>query len=213
MTEAAALPQACFQRLSAWVAAGERKILGLVAPPGAGKSTFAQAIHTAFPLHSQIVPMDGFHLANVELARLGRAQRKGAADTFDASGFLNVLHRIKAQASDETIYAPDFRRDLEEAVAGAIAVSASTPLVIVEGNYLLLEDGPWAGLQHVMDEVWYLDVDEAVRQERLLTRHMQFGRTRAAALAWMASTDDPNARQIEGSRHRADRCVDWGGLG
>ena len=149
MTEAATLPQACLQRLSAWAAAGERKILGLVAPPGAGKSTFAQAIHTAFPSHSQIVPMDGFHLANVELVRLGRAARKGAADTFDAGGFLNLLYRIKAQTPEEVIYAPDFRRDLEEAVAGAIAVLASTPLVIVEGNYLLADDAPWAGLRGV----------------------------------------------------------------
>ena len=213
MTEAATLPQACLQRLSAWAAAGERKILGLVAPPGAGKSTFAQAIHTAFPSHSQIVPMDGFHLANVELVRLGRTARKGAADTFDASGFLNLLHRIKAQTPEEVIYAPDFRRDLEEAVAGAIAVLASTPLVIVEGNYLLADDAPWAGVRGVLDEVWYLDVDEAVRQERLLHRHMRWGRTREAALAWMASTDAPNARWIETTRHRADRFIDWNEAG
>ena len=211
MTGAAVLPEGCLQMLSAWAAAGERKILGLVAPPGAGKSTFAKAIHVAFPSHSQIVPMDGFHLASVELARLGREGRKGAADTFDASGFLNLLHRIRDQAPDEVIYAPDFRRDLEEAVAGAIAVSAQTPLIIVEGNYLLLDDGPWAGIGRVVDEVWYLDVDEGVRRERLLNRHMRCGRSREEALAWMASTDEPNAVLIEMSRHRADRRIDWSG--
>ena len=211
MTPMAVLPEACLHPLTSWVSCGERKIVGIVAPPGAGKSTFAEAIHRAFPLQSQIVPMDGFHLANVALARLGRAARKGAADTFDALGFLNLLHRIKAQTPDEIIYAPDFRRDLEEAVAGAIAVLASTPLIIVEGNYLLLGEGLWAGVRPVLDEVWYLNVNESDRRERLLNRHMQFGRTREEALAWMASTDDPNARLIEASRHRADRQIEWGG--
>lgn len=210
MTLTVVLPEACLHQLTSWVSHGERKIVGVVAPPGAGKSTFAEAIHRAFPSQSQIVPMDGFHLANVELARLGRANRKGAADTFDALGFLNLLHRIKAQTPEEIIYAPDFRRDLEEAIAGAIAVQASTPLIIVEGNYLLADDGPWAGIRGVLDEVWYLSVNEATRRERLLNRHLRFGRTRQDALAWMASTDDPNARRIEATRHRADHCIEWG---
>ena len=213
MTPMAVLPEACLHPLTSWISCGERKIVGIVAPPGAGKSTFAEAIHRAFPLQSQIVPMDGFHLANVALARLGRAARKGAADTFDALGFLNLLHRIKAQTPDEIIYAPDFRRDLEEPVAGAIAVLASTPLIIVEGNYLLGDDGPWAGIRGVLDEVWYLDVDEAIRHDRLLNRHMRWGRTREDALAWMASTDAHNARLIETTRHRADRHMDWNDAG
>jgi pantothenate kinase len=211
VTDAIALPDACLSLLSRWASADKRVILGLVAPPGAGKSTFAQAIHAAFPSQSQIVPMDGFHLANVELERLGRAERKGAVDTFDSGGFLHLLHRIRAQRLDEWIYAPDFRRDLEEAVAGAIAVFASTPLIIVEGNYLLLDDGAWAGVRGVFDEVLYLDVDEPIRRERLLQRHMRFGRTREEALAWIASTDNPNARLIEASRHRACRQIDWRG--
>jgi pantothenate kinase len=204
------LSSACLDHVARLIVPGQRKILGLVAPPGAGKSTFAEALLAAFPQDIQIVPMDGFHLANCQLARLGRSERKGAPDTFDAAGYACLMRRIKAQGEGETIYAPDFRRDLEEAVAGAIAVKAQTPLIITEGNYLLLEDGPWAELRGALDEVWYLEVDDAVRQQRLLARHMRFGRSQAQALAWMRLTDEPNARRIEHSRHRADRVVRWG---
>jgi pantothenate kinase len=81
------------------------------------------------------------------------------------------------------------------------------PLVITEGNYLLLENDGWAGARALLDEVWYLDVDPALRHSRLLARHMLFGRTREEALQWMAQTDEPNARRIEASRHRADGVV------
>jgi pantothenate kinase len=197
----------CLDHVARLIVPGQRKILGLVAPPGAGKSTLAEALLTAFPGDIQIVPMDGFHLANCQLARLGRSERKGAPDTFDAAGFVSLMRRIKAQGEGEIIYAPDFRRDLEEAVAGAIAVEAQTPLIITEGNYLLLDEGPWAEVRGALDEVWYLEVDDAVRQQRLLARHMRFGRSQAQALAWMRLTDEPNARRIEQSRHRADRVV------
>jgi len=131
----------CMARAARLIASGQRRILGIVAPPGAGKSTLARALAGKFPQDTQIVPMDGFHLAQAELVRLGRSQRKGAPDTFDSAGFVSLLRRIKTQAAGEIIYAPDFRRDLEEPIAGAIAVLAQTRLVITEGNYLLLEDG------------------------------------------------------------------------
>jgi pantothenate kinase len=149
--------------------------------------------------------MDGFHLANSELERLGRRARKGAPDTFDAAGYVNLLKRIKAQRpGDEVVYAPDFRREIEEAIAGAIAVLPTTPLIITEGNYLLQDDGPWARVREVTDEVWYLDVPDDLRQARLLARHMQFGRTRQQALDWIASTDEPNALRIAKTRGLAD---------
>lgn len=204
-----ALPPECTERVAGWMASGRRTLLGIVAPPGAGKSSFAQALAEAFGQQVQVVPMDGFHLANSELARLGRAQRKGAPDTFDAPGYVHLLQRIKAQREGETVYAPDYRRTLEEAVAGAIAVDAQTPLVITEGNYLLLQDGAWSRVRGALDEVWYLDVDEAVRHQRLLERHMRFGRTRAQALAWIAQTDEPNAVRIAQNRALADRWVPW----
>ncbi|WP_114971160.1 nucleoside/nucleotide kinase family protein [Rhodoferax ferrireducens] len=203
------LSPAYLDHLARFIVPGQRKILGLVAPPGAGKSTLAEAMLAAFPGDIQIVPMDGFHLANCQLARLGRSERKGAPDTFDAAGFASLMRRIKAQREGEIIYAPDFRRDLEEAVAGAIAVEAHTPLIITEGNYLLLDEGPWAEVRSALDEVWYLEVNDAVRQQRLLERHMRFGRSQAQALAWVNLTDEPNARRIAQTRHRADRVVPW----
>ena len=117
---------------------GQRKLLGLAGPPGAGKSTLALALHAAFREVSQVVPMDGFHLANTELERLGRAGRKGAPDTFDSAGYAALLQRLRAQRDDEVVYAPEYRREIEEGVAGAIAVAPQTQLVIAEGNYLSL---------------------------------------------------------------------------
>ena len=186
------------------LADGRRKLLGLTGPPGGGKSTLAQALLEALPGRAIVVPMDGFHLANAELARLGRADRKGAPDTFDSAGYVALLQRLKAQRAGEVVYAPEFHRDIEEAVAGAIAVPSQVPLVITEGNYLLLDDGPWRDVRPLLDEVWYVDVDDALRRERLVQRHMRFGRSLEAARDWVASTDEPNARRIALTRGRAD---------
>jgi pantothenate kinase len=189
------------------LARGQRKILGIAAAPGAGKSTLVESLLQALGAQAQMVPMDGFHLANTELQRLGRAGRKGAPDTFDATGYVNLLRRIHSQQPGETIYAPEYRRALEEGIAGAIAIEADTPLIITEGNYLLLDEGAWADVRSVLDESWFLDLDSAVRQQRLLERHMRFGRSREAALEWIAVTDEPNAQRVERSRHRANWVV------
>jgi len=195
------------QRARRLLATGQRTILGIAAAPGAGKSTLADKLLQALGEQAQVVPMDGFHLANSELQRLGRQGRKGAPDTFDAAGYVNLLRRIHSQQAGETIYAPEFRRDLEEGIAGAVAIEASTPLIITEGNYLLMEDGAWAQVRGVLDEAWYLDIDSALRQQRLLERHMRFGRSQDAALEWIRVTDEPNAQRIERTRHRADWVI------
>lgn len=187
---------------------GQRVLLGLAGPPGAGKSTLAEALAAHAGAQATVVPMDGFHLAQVELARLGRTGRKGAPDTFDAAGYLALLARLRAQRpGDAAVYAPAFRRDLEEPVAGAIAVEAAVRLVITEGNYLLLDEAPWAGIAALLDQVWYLDPPPALRLERLLLRHLRFGRSDAEARAWIAATDEPNARRIEATRPRAHRVM------
>jgi pantothenate kinase len=204
------LPIGCLERAEQLLATGQRTILGIVAPPGAGKSTVAETLEQTLKGRAQVVPMDGFHLSNAALERLGRAGRKGAPDTFDADGYANLLGRLRTQNSDakspETIYAPLYLRTLEEGIAGSLAIHASTQLIITEGNYLLLDDGGWAAVRTLLDEVWYLDIDDALRESRLLARHMQFGKNREQALAWIAETDAPNARKIASTRSRAD-CI------
>jgi pantothenate kinase len=204
------LPPECLRRLAPLLATGQRRILGIVGQPGAGKSTLALALQAALGQQMQTVPMDGFHLANAELDRLGRRSRKGAPDTFDAAGFVNLLARLKVQhPGDAPIYAPEFHRDLEEGIAGAIAVQGDTPLIVTEGNYLLLEDAPWPQGRALLDEVWYLDVPDALRRARLLARHRRFGRTEQQALDWIAHTDEPNAVRIAQTRQLADLQVAW----
>lgn len=195
------------RRIDALLADGRRKLLGLVGAPGAGKSTLAAALLAALGERAQVVPMDGFHLANIELQRLGRTDRKGAPDTFDSAGYVALLQRLRTQGDDDIVYAPEFRREFEEPVAGAIAVLPATQLVITEGNYLLHDAGAWAGVAGLLDEIWYVDVNEALREARLVRRHRQFGRNEEAALAWVERTDAPNARLIAATRVRAHHVL------
>jgi pantothenate kinase len=199
-----ALPPEAIARIEALLSSGRRTILGIAAGPGAGKSTLAQALHARFSAQSQYLPMDGFHLANRELARLQQGHCKGAPHTFDSAGYVHLLERVRRQPEGETIYAPDFDRQLEEPIAGAIPLHADKPLIITEGNYLLLEDGAWSRVRGLLDEAWYLDLDPALRHARLLARHMRFGRSESEARAWIDSTDEPNAVRIAATRHRAD---------
>ncbi len=198
-------------RVNALKNGGGRKILGIVGPPGCGKSTLAAALLEFLGDDAVAVPMDGYHLANVELARLGRAARKGAEDTFDSAGYVSLLRRLKEQQANEVVYAPEFRREIEEPIANAIPVFPETQLVITEGNYLLLDHGHWAGISELLDEIWYVDIDHSVRRERLVKRHMHFGRSQSAAEDWVANTDEPNAVRIEATKHRADVLFNWEG--
>jgi pantothenate kinase len=203
------LPADAHARVAGMLRGEGRKLLGLAGPPGAGKSTVAMQLQRAFADVAQVVPMDGFHLANAELRRLGRAQRKGAPDTFDASGFVALLRRLRGQEGNEIVYAPAFHREIEEAVAGAIAVLPQTRLVIVEGNYLLLDDGPWAQVAPLLDEAWYVEVDDPLRNQRLAERHAQHGRSRQEALDWIDATDAPNAQRVAATRERAHFVFRW----
>ncbi|HEX5594524.1 MAG TPA: nucleoside/nucleotide kinase family protein [Micromonosporaceae bacterium] len=186
--------------------AGPRQLLGIAGAPGAGKSTLAAQLVAALGESAVLVPMDGFHLAEAELHRLGRHARKGAIDTFDGDGYLALLQRLR-EPDDTIVYAPEFQRSIEEPIAGAIPVPPSVRLVVTEGNYLLVPDGPWARVRELLDEAWYLDADADDRLRRLTERHIQFGRSAAEAAARASGPDQVNADLIATTAHRADLVV------
>ncbi|MFG3130053.1 nucleoside/nucleotide kinase family protein [Streptomyces tendae] len=190
---------------------GRRAILGIAGSPGAGKSTLAGQLvrelnGTGAPWVAH-VPMDGFHLADVELDRLGRRDRKGAPDTFDAAGYAALLDRLRAEEDGDVVYAPGFERVLEQPVAGAVPVPPSARLVVTEGNYLLLESGAWARVRARLDEVWFCGLEETERVRRLVARHERFGKSPADAAAWALGPDQRNAELVAATRHRADLVV------
>jgi pantothenate kinase len=192
---------ALVERARALAAAGERRILGIAGPPGGGKSTVARAVVAELGELARLVPMDGFHLAQPELVRLGRRDRMGAPDTFDAAGYAALLKRLKGD--EPVVYAPEFRREIEEPIAGSIAVPRHVPLVVTEGNYLLL----WERIPALLDETWYVQTDEELRVERLIQRHIQFGKTPEYARAWVLRSDERNAELVAATASAADVLV------
>jgi pantothenate kinase len=184
-----------------------RRIIGISGAPGAGKTSLAAFLVELLGERGAHVPMDGFHLADVQLARQGLLERKGAPETFDALGYAALLERLRA-GSEETVYAPGFDRDLEQPIAGAIAVPASAQVVVTEGNYLLLDEPQWRAVRARLDEVWHVRCDEESRLARLVARHVEFGKSPAAAREWVQRVDEPNAHLVEASADRADRLLD-----
>lgn len=193
-------------RARALIASGDRRILGICGAPGAGKSTVSAALLEALGDRAVLVPMDGYHLSNEVLVALGRRDRKGAPDTFDADGYVALLARLHRQ-TDDVVYAPRFHREIEESIAAEIAVPRSTPLVITEGNYLLLDSGPWRHVRPMLDEAWFVTPGDDVRQERLIARHVAYGKHPDAARDWALGTDERNAEIINATAGRADLVV------
>ncbi len=185
---------------------GERRILGIAGAPGSGKSTLGAALVAALAPRAVLVPMDGFHLASSELLRLGRRDRMGAPDTFDAAEYVALLSRLRVIDQD-TVYAPRFDRSIEEPIAGAIPVTPDAALVVTEGNYLLLDDGPWKSIASLLDECWYVEMDDRLRLERLAARHAAFGKDPQAARDWAHGSDQRNTEIVAATRARADLVV------
>jgi len=187
---------------------GRCRVVGVAGTPGAGKSLLATALTRLLGPRAAHVPMDGFHLADAELARQGLLDMKGAPDTFDAWGYAALLERLRLRPP-YTVYAPGFERDLEQPIAGAIAIEPDVEVIVSEGNYLLLDRPEWREVRAQFDEVWYVEnTDERLRLERLLARHVAFGKSEQEAKAWVDRVDEPNARLVERSRSRADLLID-----
>ncbi len=193
-----------------------RAVLGICGAPGAGKTTLAEQLVDLLRLDVPDglgpdavahLPMDGFHLADIQLERRGLLGRKGAPETFDGDGYLAAVERILAD-DGRTVFVPGFERDLEQPVAAAVAVEPSARLVVTEGNYLLLDLEPWSRIRQRMAEVWFVDLSDEERHQRLVTRHVRFGKRPEAAQAWTMGPDQANAELVVASRSRADLVVD-----
>jgi len=184
-----------------------RVMVGVVGPPAAGKSTLATALAAELSSVDGVVavavPMDGFHLANAELERLGLSGRKGAPETFDAAGFVHLLRRLR-EPDGSVVYAPVYSRSLHESIGGAIPVGPEVRVLVIEGNYLLLDSPPWTEIPKLLDTVMYLDAPATTRHHALVRRQLSKGLDQAAAQEWAGGSDAANARIIEPTRARAD---------
>jgi pantothenate kinase len=201
-------PVAARERAAELAKRPERAILGITGAPAAGKSTYAERLVEQLVAEGHrvaLVPMDGYHLAQSALEALGWADVKGAPHTFDAGGFVALLRRLKDR--DGTVWAPRFDRELEDSIAATIGVGPEVDLVVTEGNYLLLDQEPWATGRQLLDEVWYIDLSEDVRHARLEARHRRFGRSPEEAHERTYGSDERNARLIASTKPAADAIL------
>jgi pantothenate kinase len=189
-------------------AAGQGRFLtALAGPPGAGKSTLAAELVTALGSGAKAVPMDGFHYDDAVLIARGARDRKGAPDTFDAHGFFHLLRRLRVE---DEVAIPLFDRDLEISRAGADIVGPEDRLLIVEGNYLLLNESPWPEAAPLFDLTVWIDVPEAELDRRLQARWAHYGKTPEEARAWIDGNDMPNIRRVTQGSRPADLVIRWG---
>lgn len=183
---------------------GRPAFLGIVGPPGSGKSTMSEALQRALPEWS-VIQMDGFHLSNEVLLHLGRRDRKGAPDTFDVDGFVDLL--VRAHTASHVVYAPRFRREIEEPIASSLPVRPDAPGVIVEGNYLLLDHLGWENVAPLLDACWYVDTPPEECRRRLVERaSVTYGPVDGPK--WVNTVDEPNAAIVRATAIRAD----WRGV-
>ena len=202
------ITQAELLELAAGIHSTERRyLIGLTGPPGSGKSTLAASLAGLLCPSPPVVPMDGFHLTQVEIEERALEHKKGAPTTFDPWGFVDLVTQLARQAHDGVVYAPKFDRDIEEPIVGAIPVGPTDGLVIVEGNYLLLGKAPWARIRPALKLCAYLELDDATRRSRLVDRHVRYGKTRREAERFVRNSDEQNAQLVKATRNSADFVV------
>ena len=184
-----------------------RSLIGIVGKPGAGKSTVVEQIEKRYqPNEVSIIPMDGFHLSNEELISLGRRERKGAPDTFDVEGFTLLIKSVKIDHSVDHKF-PIFHREIEASIADEGMVPKESKVVVIEGNYLFSEAHGWNGIYPLLDHSWFIEIDDEIRIERLIARHVRYGKTREEAEAWSRGSDETNARFIGLTANRAENRI------
>lgn len=189
----------------------KRFLLGITGIPGAGKSTLANSLMKNINeiLHKEIaivVPMDGFHYHNDILVTKGLLAVKGSFKTFDSEKFVALIKKI-ASEKVEKIYCPAYDRNLHNPVDDSILIESKHKIIIVEGNYLLLDTCPWKELVDLFDESWFIDTPQAISKERLINRHIVTGRSASEAFHKVNSTDTPNAELILQTRYRANKII------
>ncbi len=184
----------------------ERFLLGIVGKPGSGKSTFTKSLVNGLKSPDVAhINMDGYHMSNEILLMLDRRERKGAPDTFDVGDFAQLLTTVRE--AKEAVFFPLFDRSIEASIPDGASVPAQARLIIIEGNYLLHDEGGWEVIAPLLDQCWFLDIDEWMRQSRLISRHIRYGKSPEAAREWALGSDETNAALIERGRSRADYIV------
>ena len=184
-----------------------RSIIGIVGKPGAGKSTVVSEIEKRFdPNQISVIPMDGYHLSNEELISLNRRDRKGAPDTFDTQSFISLITKVKNSPELEHRF-PIFHREIEASKADEGVVESGVKVIVVEGNYLFSEEHNWEGVFPLLDHTWFIEISDEVRIERLIARHIRYGKTPEDAEKWSRGSDEANARFIELTAHRAANII------
>ncbi len=181
----------------------DRVMVAVAGPPGAGKSTVSQELVRLLPENlAKLVPMDGFHYDNAVLDELGLRHRKGAPETFDFAGFMTTLKRIRQ--CEPGVAVPVFEREKDLARAGASLIGPATKVILVEGNYLRLDEPPWTDLDRLFDLTMFLEVDRDELERRLLQRWRDLGDSEEKARSWVASNDMPNVDRVLSRRRCAD---------
>lgn len=185
----------------------EKRWIGLAGAPGSGKSTVAEMVQQRLPEMITVIPMDGYHYYRSELDDMDDPQeahaRRGAPFTFNARRFVDELRAAKERGAG---LFPSFNHSVGDPVENDIELQTGKQVVIIEGNYLLLESPPWASLKHhILDETWFLDVPLDVCCSRVEKRHIDNGLTREEAQRRVTLNDGPNAQLVrEVSLRNAD---------